>query len=138
MPTGPSGKGFTFVGGSNLMMMKSSKNKDAAWELIKYLSKDQVQTDYAALMGMFPARLAPQEAAGKQDADHEAFYEAIKQGRTYAPIPQWGQIENAYKNRFGAILDSAAGHGKTYNEAEIQKELDAAAKEADELLAQSG
>jgi multiple sugar transport system substrate-binding protein len=94
MPAGPDGKGFTFVGGSNLMMLKSSKNKDAAWALIKYLSGDEVQTDYADLMGMFPARLAPQEAAGKADADHEAFYQAIKQGRTYAPLaggagPEW-------------------------------------------------
>jgi multiple sugar transport system substrate-binding protein len=138
MPAGPSGKGYTFVGGSNLMMFKSSKNKDAAWELMKYLSQDDVQTNYADLMGMFPARLSPQEAAGRQDADHEAFYEAIKQGRTYAPIPQWGQIENAYKNRFGAILDSAAGHGGSYSQASIQQQLDAAAKEADQLLAQGG
>jgi multiple sugar transport system substrate-binding protein len=136
MPAGPSGQGYTFVGGSNLMMFKTSKNKEAAWELMKYLSQDQVQTDYADLMGMFPARLAPQEEAGKADADHQAFYEAIKQGRTYAPIPQWGQIENAYKNRFGAILDAAAGRGGSYSEAAIQEQLDKAAKEADELLAQ--
>ena len=48
-----------FVGGSNLMMFKSAKNKDAAWELMKYMSQDDIQTQYAALMGMFPARLAP-------------------------------------------------------------------------------
>ncbi|HWH93244.1 MAG TPA: extracellular solute-binding protein [Baekduia sp.] len=137
MPGGNDNKGFTFIGGSNLMMFKSSQHKDAAWELIKYLSDDQVQTDYAGLMGMFPARLKPQEAEGTVDADHEAFYAAIKdQGRSYAPIAQWAQVENAYKNQFGQILDKAAGKG-ALSDQEIQSQLDKAAKEADGLLAQS-
>jgi multiple sugar transport system substrate-binding protein len=138
MPAGPNGDAFTFVGGSNLMMFKSSENKDAAWELIKFLSQDQVQTDYANLMGMFPSRAEAQQAVGDSDPNHEAFFEAIQQGRTYAPIPQWGQIENAYKGRFGNILDSAAGKGSgEYGPDLVQQELDEAAKEADGLLAQT-
>src|SRR3954462_3703239 len=138
MPAGPSGKGFTFVGGSNLMMFKNTKHPNEAWALMRYLSGDAVQKEYANLMGMFPARLAPQEQVGNTDPDHEAFYSAIQQGRTYAPIPQWAQIENAYKNRLGAILDSAAGEGKgPYNERSLQAQLKVAAKEADALLAQS-
>jgi multiple sugar transport system substrate-binding protein len=137
MPGGSGNKGYTFIGGSNLMLFKSSKHQDAAWELIKYLSQDQVQTDYAGLMGMFPARLKPQEAEGTVDPDHEAFYAAIKdQGRSYAPIAQWAQVENAYKNAFGQILDQSAGKGGL-SDADIQSGLDKAAKEADGLLAQS-
>jgi multiple sugar transport system substrate-binding protein len=136
MPSGPAGKAFTFVGGSNLMMYKSSKNKNEAWALMKYLSGDGVQKSYADLLSFFPARLAPQEQVGNSDDNHKAFYSAIKQGRTYAPIAQWGAIENAYKGRFGNILDSAAGQGKPFNEGEVKSELNAAAKEADALLAQ--
>jgi multiple sugar transport system substrate-binding protein len=136
MPAGPDGKAFTFVGGSNLMMLKSSQNKNEAWALMKYLSGDSVQKDYANLLSFFPARLKPQEEVGNSDDNHKAFYSAIKQGRTYAPIAQWGPIENAYKGRFGNILDSAAGQGKPFNEGEVQSELNAAAKEADALLAQ--
>jgi multiple sugar transport system substrate-binding protein len=138
MPAGPNGDAFTFVGGSNLMMFKDAENKDAAWELIKFLSQDQVQTEYADLMGMFPSRAEAQQAVGASDPNHEAFFQAIQQGRTYAPIPQWGQIENAYKGRFGNILDSAAGKGSgDYSPALVQQQLDEAAKEADGLLAQS-
>jgi multiple sugar transport system substrate-binding protein len=137
MPAGPTGKGYTFVGGSNLMVFKSSKHKDAAWELVKYLSSDQVQRSYADLLGMFPARLSPQKQIGSEDANHEAFLKAIEQGRTYAPIPQWGQIENAYKTRFGNILDAAAGlGGKPLTAAQVTAQLQGAAKEADSLLAQ--
>src|SRR5918999_1100263 len=137
MPAGPSGEAYTFVGGSNLMMFKSSENKDAAWELMKFLSQDSTQTAYADLMGMFPARLGPQEQAGQKDPNYEAFYEAIQDGRTYAPIPQWGQVETAYRTRFGNILDMAAGHGKEdYSAEAVAAELEEAEKEANGLLAQ--
>jgi multiple sugar transport system substrate-binding protein len=135
MPAGPTGKAQTFVGGSNLMMFKSAKNKDAAWELMKYLSQDDIQTQYAALMGMFPARLAPQEAAGNKSETSKAFYTAIKNGRSYAAIPQWGEVETVYKNRFGAILDAAA-QGNASPDA-VAKELNEAKKEADGVLAQA-
>jgi multiple sugar transport system substrate-binding protein len=137
MPEGPSGSAFTFVGGSNLQMFKSSENKDAAWELIKFLSQNSTQKAYANLMGFFPARLRPQEQAAKKDANYQSFYEAIQDGRTYAPIPQWGQIETAYRTRFGNILDAAAGQGKEdYSPDEVANELEEAQKEADGLLAQ--
>ena len=44
MPTGPAGKAYTFVGGSNLMMFKASKHQNEAWALIKYLSGDRSRT----------------------------------------------------------------------------------------------
>jgi multiple sugar transport system substrate-binding protein len=138
MPAGPDGDAFTFVGGSDLMLFKASQHKNEAWALMKYLSNDQVQTDYAKLMGMFPARVDAQKAVGESSgANFEAVYQAIQQGRTYAPIPQWAGVENAYKGRFGNILDSAAGKGKSYDDGEVQKQLDEAAKEADGLLAQT-
>ena len=137
MPAGPNGDAFTFVGGSNLMMFSASEHKNEAWEVMKYLSQDQVQTDYAKLLGMFPARVEPQQAVGETSgANYEAVYQAIQQGRTYSPIPQWAEIENTYKGRFGNILDEAA-KGQ-YSEENVQKQLDEAAKEADGLLAQGG
>ncbi len=137
MPAGPNGDAYTFVGGSNLMMMKTSKNKEAAWELMKFLSQDGTQTAYAELLGMFPARLEPQEKAGQKDENYASFAKAIKDGRTYAPIPQWGQVEVAYRTRFGNILDTAAGHGKgDYSPEAVAKELEEAEKEANGLLAQ--
>jgi multiple sugar transport system substrate-binding protein len=138
MPAGPSGEAYTFVGGSNLMMFENAANKDAAWQLMQYLSEDDTQTAYADLMGMFPARLDPQEQASQKDANYAAFYEAIQDGRTYAPIPQWGQVETAYRTRFGNILDMAAGVGKQdYSSDAVAEELQEAKKEADGLLAQN-
>jgi multiple sugar transport system substrate-binding protein len=137
LPKGPSGKAYAFVGGSNLMMYKTAKNKDAAWAVIKYLSQDATQKSYAELMGMFPARLAPQKQVGLSDPNHEEFFKAIEEGRSYAPIPQWAEVENSYKNSFGEILDMAAGDGsKPYNPQNVEQQLQSAAKEANGLLAQ--
>jgi multiple sugar transport system substrate-binding protein len=119
-------------------MFKTTKHPNEAWALMKFLSQDQTQKDYASLLGMFPSRLEAQQQVGDADANHKAFYDAIKNGRTYAPIPQWGQIENTYKTSFGNIMDSAAGVGPAYSNASVKSQLDAAAKEADGLLAQSG
>jgi multiple sugar transport system substrate-binding protein len=139
MPVGPTGKFYTFVGGSNLMLFKGSSHKTEAWRLVQYLSRNDVQQNYARIMGMFPARLAPQKAEGNRNANAKAFYEAIKHGRTYAPIAAWGPVENAYKTRFGNILDIAAGQGKVaYSRNAVVNELRAAAREANSLLAQGG
>jgi multiple sugar transport system substrate-binding protein len=136
MPAGPNGEAYTFVGGSNLMMFEHSENKNEAWELMKFLSQDQVQSDYASLLGMFPARTEPQQQYGESNgANFESVFEAIQQGRTYSPVPQWGAVENAYKVRFGTILDTAAKGDAS--EAAIKQQLDEAAKEADGLLAQT-
>jgi multiple sugar transport system substrate-binding protein len=137
MPEGPAGTANAFVGGSNLMMFETSEHKDEAWQLMEYLSRDDVQQDYAALMGMFPSRLEPQSQVGEESPNHAAFAEAIENGRTYAPIPQWGQIETAYQGRFGNILEAAADQGsEEYSEDLIRSELEQAKEEADALLAQ--
>ena len=139
MPVGPTGKFYTFVGGSNLMLFRTSRNKAEAWRLIQYLSRNDVQRSYARIMGMFPARLVPQAQEGKRNANAKAFYEAIRHGRTYAPIATWGPVENAYKTRFGNILDIAAGQGRVrYSRSAVVNELRAAAREANALLAQGG
>jgi multiple sugar transport system substrate-binding protein len=135
MPAGPSGKAYTFVGGSNLMMFKTSKHKNEAWAVMKYLSEPAVQKEYADLLGMFPSNAEAQKQTGETSDNHGQFLKAIEQGRTYQPIPQWAQVETAYKNQLGSILDQAAGKG--IDDAQLQKSLEKAAQEADALLAQT-
>jgi multiple sugar transport system substrate-binding protein len=138
MPVGPTGRFYTFVGGSNLMVFKSSSHKEDAFRLIQFLSRNEVQRNYARIMGMFPARLTPQNQEGKRNANARAFYQAIKHGRTYAPVAAWGPVENAYKTHFGNILDIAAGQGRvSYSRNAVVNELRAAAREANSLLSQS-
>jgi multiple sugar transport system substrate-binding protein len=137
MPTGPTGKSFTFAGGSNLMLFKYSEHKNEAWRLMQFLSQPTVQLEYAKLQGMLPARTVPQRTLAQGNNKWDAFYQALGRGRTYAPIPAWGAIEGVYKTHFGNILDIAVGAGeKTYNRQAVVDELRAAAREADALIKQ--
>ena len=138
MPVGPTGKFYTFVGGSNLMVFKSLRHKNEAFRLIQYLSRDDVQRNYARIMGM-PARLVPQRLGGRANANRAAFYEAIKHGRTYAPIAGgWGPVENAYKTHFGNILDIAAGQGRVrYSRTRRRQRASRGGAGGDSLLAQA-
>jgi multiple sugar transport system substrate-binding protein len=137
MPAGPNGDAFTFVGGSNLMMFESSDNQDAAWELMMFLAEPEVQLEYAELLGMYPSVTEAQQTLAEAGDNEAAFLEAIEQGRTFAPIPQWGQIEDALKSRFANVLEMAAGVGDTaYTPDNVATELSAAADETENLLAQ--
>jgi multiple sugar transport system substrate-binding protein len=137
LPKGPARRGYTFVGGSNLMMFKASRHKDEAWALIRFLAQTETQRAYADITGMFPARLEPQREEGHRDGNHAAFLHAIEQGRTYPALPQWGQIENAYKTRFATILEMAAGRSDIpYTTRTVDAQLRSAAREANALLAQ--
>ena len=140
MPTGPAGKAFTFVGGSNLMMFKSSKNQNEAWALMKYLSSDAVQKDYADLLGMFPARLEPQEQVGDSDDNHKAFFAAIQAGPHLRADPAVGRRSRT-PTRTASATSSTRLRGRARSptaRARCKSQLDAAAKEADALLAQGG
>jgi multiple sugar transport system substrate-binding protein len=137
MPAGPTGKSYTFAGGSNLMLFKSSRNKEEAWALMRFLSQPSTQLTYARLQGMLPARTVPQRTLAKSSSKWDEFYKALARGRTYAPIPAWGSIEGAYKTHFGNILDIAVGQGRTtYSRNAIVAELRAAEREANSLIAQ--
>jgi hypothetical protein len=95
-----------------------------------------VQQSYANLLGMFPAKESAQKQYGAQNANLEKFLTAVQDGRTYSPIPQWAQVENAYKGSFGQILTTAAANGNV-SDAVLKKQLDNAAKQADGFLSQS-
>lgn len=137
MPAGPSGEAFTFVGGSNLMMFEESDNQDAAWELMKYLSTPDAQLSYARLLGMFPSVTEAQEILAEDGPNEAAFLEAIEQGRTFAAIPAWGDIEGIYLSHLADVLEMAAGVGEgEYSADAVADKLEEAALEANDALAE--
>ena len=47
----------SFVGGSNLCIFKDSKNKQAAWEFIEFMSRPDIQIQWYKLTTDLPTRL---------------------------------------------------------------------------------
>jgi multiple sugar transport system substrate-binding protein len=134
-PKGPTGR-YTFVGGSMLGIFKQSKNKQAAFEVIKYLTSKQPQIDYAKVSGFLPARKdAFDDPYFAADPNRKLFKEAIYYGRTYPPIPSWGLLEPILTRRLGILWDLATS-GQELTKAAIKDQLKLAKQEVESILKQ--
>lgn len=90
---GPGGPGVSIAGGSSLAVFARSKRKAAAWKLIEYLSRPEVQVRFFELTGDLPPRRSAWRApllAGDRYA--RAFREQLE--RTEAPpaVPELERI----------------------------------------------
>lgn len=133
-PEGPAGR-FTFFGGSNLAIFKSSVKKDAAWKVIAYLVSPKAQLEYAQDTGFIPARKdCFNDDYFMAHPQRRVFVDAVKYGRAYPCIPEWGPIEPILNRHIGIIWDHAAGVFGEYKTNIVQIQMDEGAKEVDILL----
>ncbi|OGC23976.1 hypothetical protein A3J90_02110 [candidate division WOR-1 bacterium RIFOXYC2_FULL_37_10] len=136
-PKGPEGQ-YTFVGGSNLAIFKASKNKEAAWKVVKYLTSDPgAQLDYTKACGFLPAyKKVFDNPYFSVSPARKVFKEAIIYGKTYPCIPSWGMLEPILTRRFGILWDYVTGSGENVDMGDIQKQLDLGKREVESVLNQ--
>jgi multiple sugar transport system substrate-binding protein len=92
---GPAGAGIGAAGGSSLVIFRASKHKDAAWQLIEYLSQPAVQQQFYELLGdMPPRRSSWQGGTLRDDPKARAFREQLEQVKPTPPVPEWERIAN--------------------------------------------
>ena len=90
---GPDGPGVSTAGGSSLVMFRSSPRKEAAWQLIAYLSEPQTMRRFHALTGdLPPRRSAWQTPSLANDAPSQAFAQQLERVRAAPKIPEWERI----------------------------------------------
>jgi len=91
-PTGPA-SGVSLAGGSSLVVFRSSQHQAMAWELIRFLSRPDVQARFYHLTGDLPAqREAWNDSSLAHDREARAFREQL--GRTVPTpmIPEWEEV----------------------------------------------
>lgn len=92
---GPDGAGIGVAGGSSLVIFRTSQHKDAAWQLIEYLSQPAVQQRFYELLGDLPPRRSSwQGAALRDDPKLRAFREQLEHVKPTPPVPEWERIAN--------------------------------------------
>lgn len=85
--------GCSFAGGSSLVIVKSSRQKGAAWKLIEYLSRTSVQLDFYHLTGDLPTlRRAWDDSSFSTNRYMHAFFLQLQYLKTTPKIPEWEQI----------------------------------------------
>jgi len=90
---GPDGPGAGIASGSSLVIFRSSERKPAAWKLIEFLSRPQVQQRFHALIGDLPPRRstwAYPSLAGDELA--RAFHEQLERVKPTPKVLEWERI----------------------------------------------
>jgi multiple sugar transport system substrate-binding protein len=124
-PTG--GVGVSLAGGASLAVHRHTKEPEAAWRLLEYLSEPAQQAELFRLTGDLPARMSAWDAAAlRKDARAEAFWRQLEHLRPTPKVPEWERIAAAI-GREG----EAAVRGDVNVDGALAR-LDA---EADEILA---
>ncbi|GAA5530692.1 sugar ABC transporter substrate-binding protein [Herpetosiphon gulosus] len=133
-PAGPGGS-YTFVGGSNLAILKSCENADAAVKFVQFLAANESQLRYSQAIGMLPAtKTAQADASIASDALYSVFISAAAKGKTSAPIAEWGQVESVLNEQLGSLWDDVATAGGPVSPEAVKTRLDQAAQTVNELL----
>jgi multiple sugar transport system substrate-binding protein len=92
---GPDGPGASGAGGSSLVIFRRARHKEAAWKLIEYLSRPDVQGRFYDLLGDMPPRRSSWNEGGlHSDSKAQAFREQLERVKPTPPVPEWEQIAN--------------------------------------------
>lgn len=97
--------GVSLAGGSSLVVFKQSPNKEAAWKLVAFLSRPEIQARFYALTGDLPSRPAGWEQAGLATApETRAFYEQLFRVVPTPKIPEWELIATRVFERVETVV----------------------------------
>lgn len=119
---GPEGPGMSNAGGSSLVVFAGSRRKEAAWTLIEYLSRPDVQRRFYALSGNLPPRRSSwDDPRLGGDPYAAAFREQLERVKPTPKVPEWERIATELK-----IVGEQAAHGLVTVDA-AAAELDARA-----------
>jgi multiple sugar transport system substrate-binding protein len=87
----------SFVGGSNFVVFKNSKNKDSAWKLVKFLSDAKTQSDWFKLSADLPAvKSAWDDPSISSDPLLPVFGKQLDDAKAPPAIVNWEQVATAF------------------------------------------
>jgi multiple sugar transport system substrate-binding protein len=90
---GPAGPGASIAGGSSLVVFSASAHKDAAWQLVEYLSRREGELRFHVLTGdLPPRRSAWNDASLATDPHARAFREQLERVKAAPKVPEWERI----------------------------------------------
>jgi multiple sugar transport system substrate-binding protein len=119
---GPHGPGLSSAGGSSLVVFAGSRRKEAAWKLVEYLARPDVQRRFYALSGDLPPRRSSwNDPMLAGDIHAAAFREQLERVEPTPKVPEWERIVTEMR-----LVAEQAAHGVLTVDAAVA-ELDARA-----------
>lgn len=112
----------SYMGGSNLVLIKGSKNPDLAWTFMQYLSSRESQIAWFKSTGDLPSRPdAWTDPALADDSFLSAFRTQLESAEPPPGLPEWEQMADVIARR----MEQAVLKQKSINEAlaEINQDI---------------
>lgn len=132
-PAGPAGRA-AFSGGSNLVILEASPNKEAARQWINFLLRPENLVAYTRdLSKMLPARVDAFDDPYYGSGYWPTFKDALGYATAYPPLAVWGDIENSVMGEFRNVL-TAYVEGSLERQGGVQYFLDLAAQQVERAL----
>lgn len=119
----PSDKTSTsFIGGSDLVVFKNSKNADAAWKFITWMTKPEVQVRWQKAVGDLPAVKSAWDTPDlKNDPFLKVFGEQLASGTDSPPaITTWTQVSAEADKALERIVRSGANPAQVLGQLQQQ------------------
>lgn len=121
------GRSISIVGGEDLVMLKGTKNAEAAWTFMRFMMTAEAQLPMVSA-GMIPTMAALLDQVDISGSPWmEAYLEQLKTAMPRTPSAEWPSIEEILNLTFESILRGAVS---------AQEGLDSAAAQIDVLLAE--
>jgi multiple sugar transport system substrate-binding protein len=127
VPAGPGGKSISVVGGEDVVLTQSSKNKAAAAEFIRFLLSKPAQIEMAKV-GQMSIRKDLKAQLTKIHPYYGIFIDQLATARPRTPHPAWPKID--------AVIDAQVAKA-IKGDVTVKDALTDAAKQIDALLASS-
>lgn len=119
---GPAGPGASIAGGSSLVVFRASRVKDAAWQLVQYLARPDIELRFRELTGdLPPRRSAWNDPALAADVHARAFRDQLERVKAAPKVPEWERIADEMR-----LVAERAARGEWTIDRAVQ-ELDARA-----------
>ena len=96
IPAPPGGTSTSFAAGANLAVFKNSKNPDAAWKLIQWLTQPEVQVGWFKTVNDLPSRQSAwKDTALTSDPKVSVFGKQLESVKTAPALTTWTQVSAA-------------------------------------------
>jgi multiple sugar transport system substrate-binding protein len=119
------------------VLFRASRAKDAAWKLIEYLSRPEVERSFHALTGDLPPRRSAWRDSGlANDVHARAFRDQLERVKPAPKVPEWERIADEMR----VVAERAARGLATIDEAvtELDARADRILEKRRWLLARAG
>lgn len=97
----------SFVGGSDLVVFKNSKNRDSAWKFVQWLSDPKTQVKFYALSTDLPSvKSAWTDPSLSGDANLAVFGRQLEDAKAPPAIATWEQVAAAFDTEMEKVAKS--------------------------------